>query len=156
MTPSTQHPPLVTLTTDFGHRDPYVAAMKGVLHQRCPAVHIEDLSHDLAPQDLIEAALFVEAAMPYYPPGTFHIVVVDPGVGTARRPLALKADGQYFICPDNGLMTLYLQQHPLETAHVITNPAWMLPEVSATFHGRDIFASAAAMLASGSSLEAVA
>lgn len=142
-------PPLITLITDFGTRDPYVAAVKGVIRTICPNCRIDDLSHEIAPQQLLEAALFIEQAAPFFPQGTIHVIVVDPGVGTARHPIAVVADGQYFLCPDNGLLTLYLQSHPFNAAYVIENPDVMLSTVSNTFHGRDIFAPAAAHLAAG-------
>ena len=144
--------PLVTLTTDFGTRDPYVAAMKGVLFHECPGLHIVDLTHEIGPQALVEVALFVAGAAPYYPSGTIHLVVVDPGVGTDRNAMVVKAGGQIFVCPDNGVLTLFLRQHALEAAHCITAPSFMRTSVSPTFHGRDIFAPAAARLASGEAL----
>lgn len=148
-------PPLVTLTTDFGTQDPYVAAVKGVLHRECPGVRIEDLSHEVGPQNLIECALFVAGAAPWFPGGTIHLVVVDPGVGSSRTPIAVQAGGHHFVCPDNGLLSLYLAGYPEAEARTIANPAFMLPEVSATFHGRDIFAACAARLAAGVSFEEV-
>ncbi|HPO16564.1 MAG TPA: SAM-dependent chlorinase/fluorinase [Candidatus Hydrogenedentes bacterium] len=142
-------PPLITLITDFGTRDPYVAAMKGVIRTICPDCRIDDLSHEISPQQILEAALFIEQAVPFFPQGTIHVIVVDPGVGTARHPIAVAANGQYFICPDNGVLTLYLQPHPFDAAYMIDNPDVMLSTVSTTFHGRDIFAPAAAHLAAG-------
>lgn len=144
---------LVTLTTDFGARDPYVAAMKAVLHSGCPGLTIEDLSHEIAPQDVLEGALFVAAAAPYFAPGTIHAVVIDPGVGADRHPIVASAGGQIFVCPDNGLLTLFLQEHPLEQARIITNPNFMRKEISPTFHARDVFAPAAARLAAGAKIE---
>lgn len=145
----------VTLTTDFGVRDPYVAAMKGVLCGICPDARILDLSHDIAPQSVEEAALFIAGAAPYFPAGTIHLVVVDPGVGSTRRPLAVRAGDQLFVYPDNGLLALFLRRHPLQDAHVIIDPRYIAPQVSATFHGRDIFAYAAGHLAAGVPLEAL-
>lgn len=142
--------PLVTLTTDFGTRDPYVAAMKGVVYRVNRSVHIADLTHEIAPHDVFEAALFLSRAIPHYPEGTVHIAVVDPGVGTDRHPIALSACGQFLVCPDNGLPTFLLREHPLQEARIITNPAYLAGSaISTTFHGRDIFAPAAAHLASG-------
>lgn len=136
---------IVTLTTDFGTRDPYVAAVKGVLLSGCPDARIVDLSHEISPHDVCEAALFLAQAAPWFPPGTVHVAVVDPGVGTGRRPLAARAGGRLFVLPDNGLVALVLRSLPLEEARVIgvRRPA------SATFHGRDVFAPAAAALACG-------
>ena len=152
---SPEHPsgPLITLTTDLGPRDPYVASLKGVLRSLAPGTVIEDLTHEIAPQDLVETALFVAAAMPHFPPGTIHLVVVDPGVGGNRHPIVAEAGGQFFVCPDNGLLTLYLRQHPLEEARIITQPGFMRPTISPTFHGRDIFAPTAARLAMGARLD---
>jgi S-adenosylmethionine hydrolase len=141
--------PLVTLTTDFGTKDPYVSAMKGVIYSQCPGVRVVDLSHDIPPQDLWHACFFWAGSAPYFPPGTIHIAIVDPGVGTARRAVVAKAGGQYFVCPDNGILTMALLACPLEEAYAITNPDFMAADVSPTFHGRDVFAPTAARLASG-------
>ena len=140
---------LITLTTDFGMRDPYVAAMKGVLRCLCPDAVIDDLSHDIAPQNILEAALFLEGAVPWYPANTIHLVVVDPGVGTLRRPVAVGADGHVFVAPDNGVLSLWLAEHSLDWAYQISPKALGNQAVSNTFHGRDIFAPAAARLACG-------
>jgi len=140
---------MITLTTDFGVRDPYVAAMKGVLRRRCPGAIIDDLTHDIAPQDVLEAALFIEDAAPWFPDGTIHLVVVDPGVGTTRRPIAAGSGGHLFVCPDNGALTLWLGRHKLDWAYEIISDASATEMVSSTFHGRDIFAPAAAALANG-------
>lgn len=149
MNPPALRPPVITLTTDFGSHDPYAASMKGVIRNLCPAALLDDLTHEIPPQNLLEAALFIEQAAPCFPQGTIHVIVVDPGVGTSRLPIAVSAGGQYFVCPDNGLLTLYLQVHALEAAHIIEHPAFMQPVISATFHGRDVFAPAAAHLANG-------
>lgn len=147
--------PLVTLTTDFGEQDPYVAAMKGVLYARCPLARIADLSHAIPPQDIRAGAFFLAGCVPYFPAGTIHVAVVDPGVGAMRHPVAAEAGGQYFIGPDNGLFSLALRRLPLTRAYVIENRAAMAETVSATFHGRDVFAPAAAALACGMPLEAM-
>lgn len=144
---------LVTLTSDFGLRDPYVAAMKGILCRHCTGVQVVDLTHDITAQGILEGALFLAGATPYFPLGTIHVAVVDPGVGTERRAIAVLADGQYYVCPDNGLLTLIVREHTVEKAHAITNPAFMLETVSATFHARDVFAPTAARLAAGASIE---
>jgi len=145
-------PALVTLTTDFGTSDPYVASMKGVLHSRCPGVRIEDLCHEIPPQALMDGAIFLACAIPYFPKESIHVVVVDPGVGTERHAIIVRAGDRFFVCPDNGLLTLFLRDHPLQEARVIQNPVFMSHKISATFHGRDIFAPAAATLASGVSM----
>ena len=141
--------PVVTLTTDFGRRDPYVAAMKGVIAARCPAARIHDLSHELPAGDVFEAALFLAAAIPWFPPGTVHVVVVDPGVGTKRRPVAARWQGHYLVLPDNGLITFVHRKHPSVAVRQIQHDDCRLESVSATFHGRDIFAPTAAALACG-------
>lgn len=147
--------PLVTLTTDFGTRDPYVAAMKGVVADICPNAYILDLTHEIAPQDVLEAAIFLAGACDCFPPNTIHVAVVDPGVGSDRRPVAVRAGGQTYVCPDNGMLTLIAQRHPVQDARAILNPAFMRERVSNTFHGRDVFAPTAAHLAAGWSLRDV-
>ncbi len=144
--------PLVTLTTDFGTRDPYAAAIKGVMLGLCPQLRLVDLSHEIGPQDVLEAAIFLAGALPAFPAGSVHLAVVDPGVGSERRAIAVRAGGQTVVCPDNGLLTLFTREHPIEAAHEITNPAFMRADLSATFHGRDLFAPAAARLACGAPL----
>jgi hypothetical protein len=141
--------PLITLTTDFGIRDPYVAAMKGVIYGLCPGAQIIDLTHDIAPQNVLEAALFVAGSTPFFPPGTIHTVVVDPGVGTERKPLVARVGEQWYVCPDNGVLTLLGRRFDLLDARCISRREFMREEVSATFHGRDIFAPTAARLAAG-------
>ncbi len=148
-----QGTPLITLTTDFGVRDAYVASMKGVIYATGPELHVVDLTHEIAPHDVLEGALFLAGAIPFFPEGTIHIAVVDPGVGTGRHPIALSAGGQILVCPDNGLATLFIQQFPLQEARIISNARFRRAKVSATFHGRDIFAPTAAKLALGASLE---
>lgn len=141
--------PLITLTTDFGTRDPWVAAMKGVIYSLAPGATITDLTHGIAPQDILEGALFLAGAVPYFPADTIHVVVVDPGVGTDRLPVIVRCAGQTLIGPDNGLLTLLQRRYPVDAAHRIENPEFMLRETSRTFHGRDIFAPAAAHAALG-------
>jgi hypothetical protein len=136
-------------------RDPYVAAMKGVLHTMCPGAQIEDLSHEIGPQDILEAALFWAASVPYFPPGTIHVGVVDPGVGTGRRPIVLQVDDQVLVCPDNGMVGLLLHCDDTAECRVISHPSCRRENVSATFHGRDIFAPTAARLAAGFPFEEV-
>ena len=140
-------PPLITLTTDFGSADPFVGAMKGVIASILPEAHIHDISHQVAPFDVLDGALVVAAASRYWPARTIHVVVVDPGVGTARRPLLASAGGQYFIAPDNGVLSLVFDREPEFRAWHITADHYFLHPVSRTFHGRDIFAPSAAWLA---------
>ena len=146
-------PRIVTLTTDFGWRDPYVAQLKGVLLDRCEDVRIHDLTHEIAPHDVLEGALFLASAVPTFPPGTVHLAVVDPGVGTARRAIAATFGGQHLLCPDNGLLTLLARRAPLEATRSIENPALRREPLSPTFHGRDLFAPAAAHLACAGTLD---
>jgi S-adenosylmethionine hydrolase len=140
--------PIVTLTTDFGLRDPFVGIMKGVILSICREARLVDLTHEIAPHDVLEAALALHAAWRFFPQGSIHLAVVDPGVGSERRALALLACGHYFVGPDNGLFTFALGAGAW-SAVSLEAPAYRLPEVSQTFHGRDVFAPAAAHLASG-------
>lgn len=126
--------------------------MKGVILSICPSARLVDLTHDLPPQDIVAGALALESAVPFFPSGTVHLAVVDPGVGTARRALAVRADGRYLVGPDNGLLTLALGRAQWNAVSLAA-PEYRLPEVSQTFHGRDIFAPAAAYLAAGVPLE---
>jgi len=146
-------PALITLTTDFGTQDGYVAAMKGVMLSATPTLRFVDLTHEVAPQDVMEAAFLLKTAAWEFPPGTVHLVVVDPGVGTDRRPVAIRAGGHYFVGPDNGLFSLLLDGDPID-AGVTLDPAQISPgeRLSPTFHGRDLFAPAAARIAAGGAL----
>lgn len=123
--------------------------MKGVILSTAPESRIVDLSHGIAPQNILEGSLFLAAAVPTFPAGTIHVAVVDPGVGTTRRPVIARCAGQFVVFPDNGLLTLLERTHPVEASVVIENPALMAASPSATFHGRDIFAPAAARLSLG-------
>lgn len=143
--------PIITLTTDFGLRDPFVGIMKGVVLGICPDARLVDLTHDVAPQDVEGAALALEQAVDFFPAGTIHLAVVDPGVGSARRALAVEAGGRVFVGPDNGLFS-FVFARPAWTAVSIEAPEYRRPELSRTFHGRDIFAPAAAHLARGVAL----
>lgn len=144
---------VITLTTDFGLRDGFVGIMKGVIYGIAPQVKIVDISHTIAPQDIREGAYTLWRAVPFFPPGTIHICVVDPGVGTNRRPLAARLGDHYFVGPDNGLLTPLIHaaedhKKPGEFIH-LNNPKYWLPRISRTFHGRDIFSPVAAHLANG-------
>lgn len=143
---------IITLTTDFGTREAFVGIMKGVILGIHPSVHLVDLTHEIAPHDILEGALALGAAVPFFPPGTVHLAVVDPGVGTERRALALAAGGQQFVGPDNGLFTFLLNE-PGWSAVSLDDPAYALPVISRTFHGRDRFAPAAAHLSRGVPLD---
>jgi len=145
-------PAIVTLTTDFGARDAYVAEMKGVvlgIAARAGAlVQFVDVTHEIERHDVAEAALALEAAAPFFPAGTVHVAVVDPGVGTERRGLVVAAAGQLFVGPDNGIFTPHVDAAGWR-AWTLEAAEYRLPTVSRTFHGRDVFAPAAAHLACG-------
>jgi hypothetical protein len=138
--------PLVTLTTDFGLADPFVGVMKGVIAGIAPEARVIDLTHDVPPQDVAHAARVLADNAAFFPPGTIHLAVVDPGVGSGRRPLCLAAKGQFFVGPDNGIFSAFL---PPDQAVTIA-PGRLGPRpLSRTFHGRDLFAPAAARIALG-------
>jgi S-adenosylmethionine hydrolase len=141
---------LVTLTTDFGETAPYVAVMKGVILSLDPSAQLLDLSHRIRPQDVPHANYFLGTAVPYFPPGTIHLCVIDPGVGGERAALVVQAGGQLLVGPDNGIFTSAVQALG-EPARVwrLTEPQFWRSPVSATFHGRDVFAPAAAHLSLG-------
>jgi len=140
--------PIVTLTTDFGLRDHYVGAMKGVILGICPQAQIVDISHEVRPFQIAEAAFLIAQAHSSFAPKTVHVVVVDPGVGTPRRPILVEAGGQYFVAPDNGVLAMICADQT-HKARVISNQRYFRRPVSHTFHGRDIFAPVAAHLAAG-------
>jgi S-adenosylmethionine hydrolase len=139
---------LITLTTDFGTADHFVGTMKGVILGIAPAARIVDITHEIAPYDVGEAAFTIAQAWTYFPKKTIHVVIVDPGVGTARRPILCEAGGQYFIAPDNGVLSMIYAATP-HKIRMIDNPTVMRREISRTFHGRDVFAPAAAHLSRG-------
>lgn len=143
---------VITLTTDFGLRDAYVAEMKAVILSIIDAVHLVDVTHDVQPHDITEGALALEAAAPFFPAGTIHVAVIDPGVGTGRRGLALASGRHVFVGPDNGIFTPFLDA-PGWKAVELQAPEYRLPVLSRTFHGRDLFAPVAAHLARGVPLE---
>jgi S-adenosylmethionine hydrolase len=149
---STSHPPRITLLTDFGTADGYVAAMRGVLAGLAPEARVEDASHEIAPGDIAAAAWALGNFWSFYPPGTVHLVVVDPGVGSARRALAARVGEHFFVAPDNGVLTRPLVESEAAEVVAVENRALMRAFVSVTFHGRDLFAPAAAHLALGGAL----
>ncbi|MBV8830800.1 MAG: SAM-dependent chlorinase/fluorinase [Acidobacteriaceae bacterium] len=154
--PPAHTPPTITLTTDFGLSDHYVGTMKGVILSRCPGAQIIDIAHDLPAFSIWSGAYTIDQSAPYFPNGTVHVVVIDPGVGTERRAMVVEAGGQHFVGPDNGVFSFILEGHPNARCYRIDNKDLMLPSPSKTFHGRDIFAPAGAALAAGSvSVEAV-
>ncbi len=144
---------LITLMTDFGIKDGNVGVMKGVIKGICPEAQLIDLSHMISPQNVPEAALILARAAPFFPKGTIHLVVVDPGVGTQRRPMAARLGEAYYVGPDNGTITILLEQAEQSgwraEFYRLDQPKYWLPEVSHVFHGRDIFAPSAAHLAAG-------
>jgi S-adenosylmethionine hydrolase len=138
--------PIVTLTTDFGWEDSYVAEMKGVLLSLVPDVQLVDVTHDVSPQDVVAGSIVLERVVRLFPPGTVHLAVVDPGVGSERKLLVVRVREQFVVCPDNGLITWTWRRHPGAVAHELT---WRPPEWSATFHGRDVMAPLAGRIAAG-------
>jgi S-adenosylmethionine hydrolase len=140
---------IITLTTDFGLHGPYVAAVKGVLLDRAPGVQIVDVCHTIAPQNILEGGFVLANIVDAFPAGTVHLAVVDPGVGTDRRLMAVSVAGQWFVLPDNGLITGVIRSRPPDEARAITSPTIRREVVSSTFHGRDLLAPAAAHLAMG-------
>jgi S-adenosylmethionine hydrolase len=149
--------PIITLLTDFGLEDGYVAAMKGVIAGIAPDARLVDITHLVPPQDVAFARFRLLTVAPFFPAGTVHLAVVDPGVGTARRALGVRSrSGSFFVGPDNGVLTGALEADPPVAAVELSEPgAWRTPDPSATFHGRDIFSPVAAHLANGTALESL-
>lgn len=147
------HRPIITLTTDFGLKDPFAGIMKGVIAGINPNAVIIDLSHEVFPQDIRGAAFILSISAPYFPAGTVHAVVVDPGVGGDRRPLAIRAGTSFFVGPDNGVLSWAFRDSAPVAVRRIIRPEYAMPTVSATFHGRDVFAPAAAHLSAGVPIE---
>lgn len=141
--------PVITLLSDFGLRDPYVAEMKAVILSLCPQATIVDVSHGIRKFDIRMGAFILASAAPYFPKGTIHVAVVDPGVGTRRRPIIVETRRSLYVGPDNGLLMLSAQNEEISRVYHVTNWRYMLPKVSRTFHGRDVFSCAAANLARG-------
>ena len=141
--------PVITLLTDFGLVDPYVPAVKGVILSLCGDVRLVDVTHSVPPQDVWAGGYIWASCYKYFPEGTIHLGVVDPGVGTMRRPVAARIAGHVFVCPDNGLLSWIAAESPVAEAFELREDAYFMREPSATFHGRDIFAPAAAHIANG-------
>jgi len=139
---------IITLSTDFGTADPYVGIMKGVILGIAPAVRIVDITHEIQPFEVSDGAFSIVQAYRFFPKKTIHVVVVDPGVGSTRRPILVEAAGQYFIAPDNGVLSMIYSREKAKVRH-LTNERYFLHPVSRTFHGRDVFAPVAAHLAAG-------
>jgi S-adenosylmethionine hydrolase len=142
-------PPLITLLTDFGADSPYVAAMKGVIYSLNPAARLVDLTHSVPPQDVRAGAWTWEEITPFFSRGSIHVGVVDPGVGTSRRLICAVLDGSIFLAPDNGLLSRLARRTAPTTIVALTEPEYWLPQVSRTFHGRDVLAPVAARLSLG-------
>jgi len=141
--------PIITLTTDYGLNDHLVGTLKGVILKVNPEATIVDITHNVAPFDLLDGALAIGNAYSYFPARTIHVVVVDPGVGTERRPLLVTAENQYFVAPDNGVLSLIYEREENVVARHVTAEHYYLQPVSKTFHGRDVFAPVAAWLSKG-------
>lgn len=141
---------LITLSTDFGTRDPFAGQMKGVILSVNPRAVITDLTHGIPRHDVREAARVIGESHRYFPEGTVHVVVVDPGVGSARRPIIIRAGGHFFVGPDNGVFTLVIRDHPnFEAIHITAENCFLKSPAGGTFHGRDVFAPVAAWLSKG-------
>jgi hypothetical protein len=140
---------IITLTTDFGLSDPYVAMMKGVILSINPASHLVDISHHISAGAIVEAAHLILEAAPFFPKGTVHVAVVDPGVGTERRPIAIQTPSCFFVGPDNGVFWPAVRQETQAKVVHLTESAYFLPRITRTFHGREIFAPVAAHLSRG-------
>jgi S-adenosylmethionine hydrolase len=141
------HRPIITLTTDFGTSDHFVGTMKGVIVDIVPDVQIVDITHAVQAFDVLDGALAISQAYSYFPNGTIHLVVVDPGVGTARRPILASSDGYHFVAPDNGVLSMVYAREERIHVRQITSEHYFRQPVSNTFHARDIFAPVAAYLA---------
>jgi len=144
---------IITLTTDFGLKDHYVGAMKGVILSMNPDALITDITHEIPPHDVFKGAFALRNFYRYFPRGTIHVAVIDPGVGNRRKPVAVEADGNIFVGPDNGVFTFIYRESKSFRVFEITDSKYFLSDVSFTFHGRDIFAPVAAYLSLGVSVE---
>ena len=140
---------IITLTTDFGLRNSYVAEMKAVILTICPNATIVDITHEIEKFNIRMAAYILASASPFFPKGTIHVAVVDPSVGTKRLPILMQTKHSFYIGPDNGILALAAKNQEIKHVYTISNKKLMLPKVSHTFHGRDVFAPAAAHLANG-------
>src|ERR1041385_1127942 len=148
---------IITLTTDFGLEDPFVGIMKGVILGIAPGTDLVDITHEIRSYNILQAAFLIDNAYRYFPAGTLHVIVVDPGVGSARRPIAAASGEHMFVAPDNGVLSCILNHSatPRSSVYSIQNRNLFLNSVSQTFHGRDIFAPVAAHLARGTTIETV-
>jgi hypothetical protein len=146
-------PPIIVLLTDFGTSDTFVGVMKGVIASICRHARVIDLTHAIDAQDIREAAFHLDRALPFFPEGTIFVCIVDPGVGTIRRPICVEAGPYRFVAPDNGVLTPVFDRWPGARCHLLSESRYHRPDPSATFHGRDIFSPVAAHLAAGVALE---
>ncbi len=146
------HPPVIVLMTDFGLSDTYVGQMKGVILSLAPSAQIIDLTHAITAQNIAQGAFLLGKSAPFFPEGTIFVAVVDPGVGTSRKAIAVKTACHTFLAPDNGLLTAIFQANEVTRCVAITSERYLLPARSSTFHGRDVFSPASAHLASGVAL----
>ncbi|HVX10498.1 MAG TPA: SAM-dependent chlorinase/fluorinase [Pirellulales bacterium] len=144
---------LITLTTDFGIGSPYVATMKGVIWSIHPEARVVDITHAIPPQNIRAGALALEDTTPWFPPGSIHVAVVDPGVGSERRIVYAEIEGRHYVAPDNGLLSRLAARHEPSRIVAVEAPEFWLPRISATFHGRDIMAPVAARLSRGLAAE---
>ncbi len=140
---------LITLTTDFGYKDPFVGMMKGVIYKINDSATIVDISHGIESQNILEGAFIISKSYEYFPENTVHVVVVDPGVGSTRRPVLVSSFGHFFVGPDNGVFSMIIENDRCARVFEVTEQKYFLKSVSATFHGRDIFAPIAAFLSKG-------
>ncbi len=148
-------PPVIALLSDFGLQDPYVGAMKGAILSVCPEATLVDVLHELPAHDVAAGALALDSVYRHFPGGTVFVAVVDPGVGSQRRPVAVGAGRWLFVGPDNGLFTFVLEAHPSARVHLLANPLLFREPTSPVFHGRDLFGPAAGRMARGLSLDEV-
>lgn len=139
--------PIITLTTDFGNSDPFVGIMKGVILNICPKVQIIDLTHNISPQNIEQANYILGASYRFFPKSTINVCIVDPGTGTSRKPVLIETKNYFFIGPDNGIFTIIIETENIKKVISLTKERFFLPEISQTFHGRDIFSPVAAHLA---------
>ncbi|MBW2121072.1 MAG: SAM-dependent chlorinase/fluorinase [Deltaproteobacteria bacterium] len=146
---------IITLLTDFGYQDGYVGAMKGVILGINPRAVLVDISHEIEPHDITAGALVLADASGWFPSGTIHVAVVDPGVGSQRRPIVVETSRGYYVGPDNGIFSIVYERETVLRTVALENPRFMAPSISRTFHGRDIFAPAAAFLSLGVAVDAL-
>ena len=146
-------PPIITLLTDFGLKDPYVAEMKGTILSICPEAEIVDITHQIEKFNVNMGAYVLASSAPHFPEGTIHVAVVDPGVGTKRRAIILKSVRSIYVGPDNGLLVLSAMREGIREARLIENQRYLAKRISSTFHGRDIFSRVAAYIATGVPIE---